>query len=145
MLDHITIAVRDLHKSKQVFESVFKAEFIKNVELTEQNAVASYYRLGNVMIGLEAPLTEAGEIYNFLQKKGEGIHHLAFNVENLAQLETDLQAHDIKLIAHSEKNGVKREFFTHPRNSLGLLLQLMEWEEPYKNSFEERMKTVGEG
>lgn len=145
VLDHITIAVRDLQKSRQLFENLLNGELIKEATLPEQNAVAAYYRVGDVMIGLEAPMSEEGDLYNFLQKKGEGIHHLAFHVENLGLLEADLREHDIKLIAFSEKTGLKKEFFTHPKSSLGLLLQFMEWEEPYKSSLQKRMDTVGEG
>jgi methylmalonyl-CoA/ethylmalonyl-CoA epimerase len=143
-LDHVTIAVRDLDKSKQLFEGLLGGQFIKQVKLTQQNAEAAYYLIGDTIIGLEAPLSDEGDIYQFLQRKGEGIHHLAFAVEDLSREEQQLKESDVRIIAHSDKTGVRREFFTHPKSFMGLLVQLMEWEAPYKSSLEKRIEILGE-
>lgn len=145
VLDHLTIAVKDLEKSKRMFTRLFQAEFIKEVILPAQNAKAAYYLVGNEMIvGLESPLSEKGDIYKYLNRKGEGIHHLAFSVNNLYRLQKELQEDGVELIAYSEKQGVKKEIFTHPKSFMGLLLQLMEWEEPYRSSLEKRLESLGE-
>jgi methylmalonyl-CoA/ethylmalonyl-CoA epimerase len=143
-LDHVTIAVRDLEKSKQLFQGLFGGQFIKQVKLPQQNAEAAYYLINNIVIGLEAPLSDEGDIYQFLQKKGEGIHHLAFAVENIDTVERQLKDSDVRIIAHSDKLGVRRECFTHPKSFMGLLVQLMEWEDPYKSSLQKRIEILGE-
>lgn len=142
-LDHVTIAVKDLEKSKQLFKTLMNGEFIKEVTLPQQNAKAAYYLVGDVMIGLESPLSEEGDIYNFLNKKGEGIHHLAFAADQLDTVRQQLSDNDVRIIAESEKPGVRREFFTHPKSFMGLLIQLMEWEDPYKSSLEKRIEILG--
>jgi methylmalonyl-CoA/ethylmalonyl-CoA epimerase len=142
-LDHVTIAVKDLEQSKQLFATMFNGKLIKEIEMPKQNARAAYYLLGNVIIGLEAPLSDDGEIYQFLQKKGEGIHHLAFSVDNLDDTQGQLQER-IRTLGHSEKSGIRRELFTHPKSFMGLLVQLMEWQEPYKSSLKKRIDILGE-
>jgi methylmalonyl-CoA/ethylmalonyl-CoA epimerase len=143
-LDHVTIAVRDLEKSKRIFSRIFKATFIKELELQEQNARAAFFLFNGIVIGLETPLSESGDLYHFLQRKGEGIHHIAFHGEQLNELQTLLQEEGMRVIGNQEKPEIRNEFFTHPKDSLGILLQMMEWEEPYKSSLEKKLDILGE-
>jgi methylmalonyl-CoA/ethylmalonyl-CoA epimerase len=143
VLDHITIAVEDLEKSKALFERMFPHKLIKEITLPRQNARAAFYLVGETIVGLESPLSEEGDIYKFLKRKGEGIHHLAFNVNDLDFLQEELKE-QVQLIGYSVKTGVRKEIFTHPKSLMGLLLQLMEWEEPYKSSLEKRLEILGE-
>ncbi|MDQ1002217.1 methylmalonyl-CoA/ethylmalonyl-CoA epimerase [Neobacillus niacini] len=143
-VDHITIAVKDLPKAKQLFTMLFNGEFIKEIELEEQNARAAYYLWNDIVIGLETPLSDSGDIYRFLERKGEGVHHIALNTNKLSSISDELTELGVKIIGEQEKDRVKREAFTHPKTSLGVLLQLMEWEEPYKSSLEKRLEILGE-
>lgn len=143
-VDHITIAVRDLEKAKKVFSTLFKGTFIKEIDLPEQNARAAYYLWNEVVIGLETPLSASGDIHRFLEKKGEGIHHIALNTDNLASISEELTSLGVKVIGEQQKENVNKELFTHPKTSLGILLQLMEWEEPYKSSLQEKLTILGE-
>lgn len=143
-VDHISIAVNDLEKGKNFFSRILKEKFIKEVKLPQQNAKAAYYLLNDIIIGLETPLSDSGDIHKFLEKKGEGIHHIAFNTDHLSELRTELNKEGIKVIAEQEKIGVKREFFTHPKSSFGVLLQLTEWDVPYKGSLQKRVETLAE-
>lgn len=143
-LDHIVLAVRDLERSKRILTTLFNPTFIKEVELPDQNARAAYYLLGEVVLGLETPLSNSGDLYRFLEKRGEGIHHIALHTDNIQELQKNLSVQDIKLLGNEEVPSIKREFFTHPKSSLGILFQIMEWEKPYRESLQKRLEILGE-
>jgi methylmalonyl-CoA/ethylmalonyl-CoA epimerase len=143
-IDHLVIAVKDLEKSKNLFSTILKGKFIKELALPFQNVRAAYYSFGELIIGLETPLSNEGEVYKFLERKGEGIHHIAFQTNALEELQQTLSENEIHIIGYGEEEGIKKEFFTHPKSSLGVLLQLIEWEEPYKESFRKRLEILGE-
>ncbi|GLB60562.1 VOC family protein [Cytobacillus sp. NCCP-133] len=143
-IDHIVFAVKDLEKSKQLFSAIFKGKFIKELDLPEQNARAAYFLLGEVIIGFETPLSSEGDLYKFLEKKGEGLHHIALKIKGYEELHNSLLKNEVNMIGSKESHGVKKEFFTHPKSSLGLLLQLIEWEQPYKDSLEKRIEILGD-
>ena len=142
-IDHMVFAVKDLEHSKQFLTKGLKARFIKELDLPEQNAKAAYFLLGELIIGLETPLSDEGEIYRFLNRKGEGLHHLALKVESASDVHSQLEGNGVRIIGDREEHGVRKEFFTHPKSSLGLLLQLIEWEQPYKDSLEKRIEILG--
>ncbi|MCS0671345.1 VOC family protein [Cytobacillus firmus] len=142
-IDHIVFAVKDLEKSKHLFSDIFKGKFLKEVVFPEQNARAAYFLVGDIVIGLETPLSEHGDIHNFIERRGEGIHHIAFNIDEIDNLHNYLLDSDVKVVRFEENHGIKKELFTHPRTSFGLLLQLMEWEQPYNVSLEKRLETLG--
>jgi catechol 2,3-dioxygenase-like lactoylglutathione lyase family enzyme len=62
-IDHLVIAVKDLEKSKKLFSTILKGKFIKELDLPLQNVRAAYYSFGELIIGLETPLSNAGEVY----------------------------------------------------------------------------------
>lgn len=142
-IDHIVIAVKDLEKCKRVFSSVFKGKFLKDAVLPEQNARAAYFLVGDIVIGLETPLSENGDIHNFIERRGEGIHHIAFNIDEIDDLHTHLINSGVKVAGIEKSHGVRKDLFTHPKSSFGLLMQLIEWEKPFKNSLEKRIETLG--
>ncbi|WP_026581786.1 VOC family protein [Bacillus sp. J33] len=142
-IDHIVIAVKDLEKSKQLFSAIFKGKFLKEAVLPEQNARAAYFLVGDIVIGLEAPLSEKGDIHNFIERRGEGIHHIAFNIDEIDHLHSHLLDRGVKIVGFENSHGVRKDLFTHPKSSFGLLMQLIEWEQPYKESLEKRIETLG--
>ncbi|CAM3580628.1 VOC family protein [Cytobacillus oceanisediminis] len=141
-IDHIVIAVKDLEKSKQLFSTILKGEFLKEMVLPEQNARAAYFLVGGIVIGLETPLSEKGDIHNFLERRGEGLHHIAFNIDEIDDLHSRLLDSEVKVAGFKKSHGLRKELFTHPKSSFGLLLQLIEWEQPFKESLEKRIETL---
>lgn len=142
-IDHIVFAVKDLENSKALLSNVLKAKFIKEFDLPEQNAKAAYFLLGELIIGLETPLSDEGEIYRFINRKGEGLHHIALKIETSSDVHNQLEENGVKVIGLKEECGVKKEFFTHPKSSLGVLVQMIEWEQPFKDSLEKRIEILG--
>jgi methylmalonyl-CoA/ethylmalonyl-CoA epimerase len=143
-IDHVSIAVKDLEKAKRFISNVLLGTYIKEVELHKQNAKAVYFLINDIVIGIEAPLSKDSPIHTHIEKKGEGIHHIAFNVSELGQLRKELEEEGVRIVGEQDIKGVRDEFFTHPKSSLGLLIQLMKWKEPYGGSLQKRLEHLGE-
>jgi methylmalonyl-CoA/ethylmalonyl-CoA epimerase len=143
-LDHITMAVQNNQASVEKFTDVFGGSFLKEVSLATHGAQASYLNIRQVVIGLESSTEENSDIDKFLKRKGEGIHHIAFSVEDIQEVECKLRDKGLKLIGPEVQKGIKTELFIHPKSCFGVLIQLTEWEEPYKSSFEKRAEILGE-
>jgi methylmalonyl-CoA/ethylmalonyl-CoA epimerase len=143
-LDHITMAVQDNQNAVEKFTDVFGGSFLKEVTLAKHGAQASYLNINHVFVGLESSIQENSDINKFLSRKGEGIHHIAFSVENIQDVERKLREKGMKLIGPEVHEGIKTDLFIHPKSCFGVLIQLTEWEEPYKSSFEKRAEVLGE-
>lgn len=143
-LDHVTFAVNDIDHSADLFNLLFQGKLLKRTVLREQGAEAAFYLRGQVVVGLESSEDPNSDIYKFLRRKGEGIHHLGYNVPDLSVVRERLLNEYVTIIGETVKPGFKKELFTHPKSYLGTLLQLMEWEEPYRSSLEKRLETLGE-
>ncbi|WP_413299867.1 VOC family protein [Bacillus sp. 1P10SD] len=143
-LDHVTMAVQNNQRAAEKFTDVFGGNFLKEVSLDSLGAKASYLSIGKVVVGMESPTKVNSDIDKFLKRKGEGIHHIAFSVEDIQDVECKLCEKGLKLIGPEVVEGVKTDLFIHPKSCFGVLVQLTEWEEPYKSSFEKRAEILGE-
>lgn len=127
-LHHIGIAVKNLETSMQWVTDVLglKLEKVETVE-SEQVRVA-FFQVGETKLELLEPLTEDGTIAHFLHKRGEGIHHLAFEVDGLGELLTTLAAKDVSLIHNQPKAGADEMeiAFVHPKSTGGVLIECCE-------------------
>ncbi|WP_077213268.1 VOC family protein [Bacillus dakarensis] len=137
--DHVAIAVHDLEDAKKKFEAMFDAKYIKEVVMEGLAVKAAYYLLGETLVGLETPVGD-GDMKRYLEKRGEGIHHVALSVTNLKETAEELRKKGLKLIGPEVTEGVKTEVFVHPKSFFNILLQVMEWEEPYRSSLEKRIE-----
>jgi methylmalonyl-CoA/ethylmalonyl-CoA epimerase len=144
VLDHVTIAVKDIERSSVLFNLLFQEKLLKRIELHEQRAEAVFYLVGEVVVGLETSNDPNSDIYKFLQRKGEGLHHLGYNVSDLTEVKKKLLSENVTIITQTVKPGYKKELFVHPKDYLGTLLQLMEWEEPYRSSLQKRIDILGD-
>jgi methylmalonyl-CoA epimerase len=126
-LDHIGIAVHDLQKAKKVYELLLNQPLDKVIDLPSQHIQTIMIETKNTHIELLQPLGEEGAIAKFLEKKGEGLHHIAFEVENFEETLQSLKNQDIPLIGEPTI-GVKgnRIIFIHPKATNGTLIELCE-------------------
>jgi methylmalonyl-CoA/ethylmalonyl-CoA epimerase len=136
--DHVAIAVKDLDEAKERFEALFGGEPIREMVMEKLAVKAAYYLLGKTLVGLETPIGD-GDIQRFLEKHGEGIHHLGLAVTNLNETEQELRNKGFRLIGPEVKDGVRTDLFVHPKSFFNILLQVIEWEEPYRSSLDERI------
>jgi len=126
-LDHIGIAVHDLQKAKKVYELLLNQPLDEVIDLPSQHIQTIMVETKNTHIELLQPLGEEGAIAKFLEKKGEGLHHIAFEVENFEETLQSLKNQDIPLIGEPTI-GVKgnRIIFIHPKATHGTLIELCE-------------------
>ena len=124
-LDHIGVAVKSLDRVKELAESAFRVDFPRPEG--EGDFKASWIRMGNVLVEFMEPIADDGVIGKFLKKKGEGIHHLCFEVDDIeAEVESYL-AQGLELV----KPGIMgwqgwRVAFFHPKTAFGMLIELVQ-------------------
>jgi methylmalonyl-CoA/ethylmalonyl-CoA epimerase len=131
-LEHIGIAVRNLDESNALFAKLLGREHYK-IEVIESDGVrTSFFDVAGLKIELLEAITDDSPIAKFIEKRGEGIHHLAFEVNDLEK-EMDRQAlNGFKPIHDEAKQGAdnKRISFLHPKTTNGVLIELCQEEKP---------------
>lgn len=127
-IEHIGIAVKNLDNSNALFKKLFGKEHYK-VEAVESEGVStSFFMLGETKIELLEATNQESAISKFIEKKGEGIHHIAYEVDNIEQEMLRLKAEGFDLINTKPKDGAdnKRICFLHPKTTNGILVELCE-------------------
>ena len=124
-IEHIGIAVKSLAQSNPLFASLFQIEPYKE-EFVESEAVkTSFFQLGDSKIELLEATEEWSAIHKFIEKKGEGIHHIAFEVEDIHAEVERLRAEGVRILNEQPKRGADNKliFFIHPKDSNGVLVE----------------------
>ncbi|MBI3218078.1 MAG: methylmalonyl-CoA epimerase [Bacteroidetes bacterium] len=125
-LEHIGIAVKNLEESNQLFAKLLGKPHYKIEEVASEGVRTSFFDVGGVKIELLEATRPDSPIATFIEKRGEGIHHLAFGV---SQLETEMQnksTEGFTLLSQHPKDGAdnKRIAFLHPKTTNGVLVEL---------------------
>ncbi len=125
-LEHIGIAVKDLEKSNKLFATIFNQQPYKLEEVESEHVKTSFFKTGESKIELLQATDPTSAIAKFIEKKGEGIHHLAFEVADIDFEINRLKAEGFELIHQTPKDGAdnKRIAFLHPKSTNGVLLEL---------------------
>ena len=127
-VNHIGIAVKSIDEHRAFYEEVLGAEF-EGIEIVEQQKVrVAFFRVGSVKLELLEPTSEESTIAKFIEKKGEGLHHVAYDVENIEARLAELKANGVRLIDETPRMGAHhmRIAFLHPKSSAGILTELCE-------------------
>jgi methylmalonyl-CoA/ethylmalonyl-CoA epimerase len=125
-IEHIGIAVKDLNASNELFKKLFGKEHYK-VETVESEGVStSFFMLGETKIELLEASNSNSAIARFIEKKGEGIHHIAYEVDNIEKEMERLKDEGFELIHQQPKDGAdnKKICFLHPKSTNGVLVEL---------------------
>lgn len=125
-LEHIGIAVKDIEASNKLFETLFNSPHYKMEAVESEGVKTSFFKLGESKIELLEASNENSAIAKFIEKKGEGIHHLAFEVVDI-DFEIDrLSKEGFQLIHQTPKDGAdnKRIAFLHPKSTNSVLIEL---------------------
>ena len=125
-IEHIGIAVKDLETSNALFSKLLGTEPYKIEEVASERVRTSFFRSGPNKIELLEAMDASSPIAKFLDKKGEGIHHIAFAVDDIDAELNRLKNEGFKLIHQEAKNGAdnKRIAFLHPKSTGGVLVEL---------------------
>ena len=124
-IEHIGIAVTNLEESIQYYEKVLGLECYAIEEVADQRVKTAFFKVGDTKIELLESTDPEGPIGKFIEKKGPGIHHLAFAMENVAESLKDAAKHGIRLIDEVPRNGAEglQIGFLHPKSTFGVLTE----------------------
>lgn len=125
-IEHIGIAVKDIETSNQLFEKLFGAPPYKTEEVASEGVKTSFFMNGPNKIELLEATTPDSPIAKFLDKKGEGIHHIAFDVEDIEAEITRLKNEGFTVLNETPKRGADNKLvaFLHPKGTNGVLIEL---------------------
>lgn len=125
-IEHIGIAVKNIDVSNQIFEDILGSPAYKTERVESEGVSTSFFKVGPNKIELLEATREDSPIAKFIEKKGEGIHHIAFAVDNVDAEIKRLQEKGYRLINETPKDGAdnKRIAFMHPKSSNGVLIEL---------------------
>ena len=131
-VEHIGIAVKDLSNANALFEKLFNQSHYKVEELESEGVSTSFFKVGDTKIELLQALQADSPIAKFIEKQGEGIHHIAFEVDDIESEMERLQAEGFELIHTEAKDGVdnKKICFLHPKSTNGVLIELCQEKRP---------------
>lgn len=127
-IEHIGIAVKSLETAIPFYENVFGLKCYAVEEVTDQKVKTAFFMVGKTKIELLESTDPEGPIGKFLEKKGEGIHHIAFAVENLQEKLHQVEANGVQLIDKVPRKGAEglNIGFLHPKSTFGVLTELCE-------------------
>lgn len=127
-IEHIGIAVKNLQDSIKYYENVLGLKCYNIEEVADQKVRTAFFKIGQTKIELLESTEPDGPIGKFIEKKGEGIHHLAFHVNNLKDALSEAENNDIRLIDSSPRKGAEGLdiAFLHPKSTNGVLTELCE-------------------
>lgn len=125
-IEHIGIAVKDLEKSNQIFAALFGAPHYKTEEVASEGVKTSFFKSGPNKIELLQATNLESPIAKFLEKKGEGIHHIAFAVDDILSEIKRLKREGFVVLNEIPKKGADNKLvaFLHPKTTNGVLIEL---------------------
>lgn len=125
-IEHIGIAVKDLEKSNELFSSLFGKPHYKIEEVISEGVKTSFFKSGPNKIELLEATKPESPIAKFIEKKGEGIHHIAFAVDDIVSEIKRLQKEGFKVLNEVPKKGADNKLvaFLHPKTTNGVLIEL---------------------
>jgi methylmalonyl-CoA/ethylmalonyl-CoA epimerase len=127
-IEHIGIAVRNLEESIKYYEGVFGLKCYAVEEVKDQKVRTAFFKVGETKIELLESTEPDGPIAKFIEKKGEGVHHIAFMVKNLESSLAEVNSKGIQLIDNQPRKGAEGMdiAFLHPKSTFGVLTELCE-------------------
>lgn len=127
-IDHIGVAVKNIEDSLHIFKDILGMEYSGEEVVNEQDVKVAFLPVGESEIELLESTSPEGNIARYIEKKGEGIHHIAFEVEDLGAILEDLQKKGVRLIDREPRYGAggARIAFLHPKSTNGILIELCE-------------------
>lgn len=125
-IEHIGIAVRDLTQSNSLFTRLFGQPPYKEEAVESEGVKTSFFQLGDSKVELLEATREDSAIHKFIEKKGEGIHHIAFEVADIHAEMARMKAEGFTVLNAEPKRGADNKliFFLHPRDTNGVLVEL---------------------
>ena len=125
-IEHLGIAVKDLAKSNELFRQLFGIAPYKLEKVESEGVSTSFFKMGDSKIELLEATGPDSPIAKFIEKKGEGVHHIAFEVEDIYKEMERLKNEGFTLLSEEPKRGADNKLicFLHPKGTNGVLIEL---------------------
>lgn len=125
-IEHIGIAVKDIRESNSLFEKIFNKPNYKIEEVTTEGVITSFFKVGETKIELLQASSPESPVAKFIKDRGEGVHHIAFEVDNIDSEIQRLLSEGFEVINKESKDGAdnKKISFLHPKSTNGVLIEL---------------------
>ena len=126
-IDHVGVAVRDIDAAIGFFQEVFEVPPSEVASLPDQGVRATLIQVGQTRLELLEPMGEDTPVGRFIESRGEGLHHLAFNVSDLPGKLRNMEERGLRLVDREPRVGLSGHIaFIHPRSVFGVLTELVE-------------------
>ncbi|MFC4078180.1 methylmalonyl-CoA epimerase [Salinithrix halophila] len=127
-IDHIGIAVKSLESAMPFYQDILGLPFLGMETVESEHVRVAFFQLGETKLELLEPISDRSPVARFIEKKGEGIHHLALRVEGIEGALSQLADAGVQLIHQTPKTGAggAQIAFIHPKPALGVLYELCE-------------------
>lgn len=125
-VEHIGIAVKDISDSNDLFTKLFNVPPYKSESVESEGVTTSFFKINETKIELLEATNPDSAIAKFIEKKGEGIHHIAFEVDDILAEMKRLEAEGFTLLNPTPKRGADNKLvcFLHPKGTNGVLIEL---------------------
>ena len=130
-IDHLGIAVHSIEEAKKLFQDTLGLKFEGSETVAEQKVTTAFFPVGDSEVELLESTAPDGPIAKYLEKRGEGIQHIAFRVENIEEALAELKEKGIRLIDEKPRMGAggAKIAFLHPKSTHGVLVEISERED----------------
>ena len=130
-IDHLGIAVHSIEEAKKLFQDTLGLKFEGSETVAEQKVTTAFFPVGDSEVELLESTAPDGPIAKYLEKRGEGIQHIAFRVENIEEAVAELKEKGIRLIDEKPRLGAggAKIAFLHPKSTHGVLIEISERED----------------
>lgn len=126
-IDHVGIVVRDIQQALVAYQVALGLPLQEIVDVPDQQVRVAFLPAGESNVELVQPMTDDSGVARFLEKHGEGVHHLCLEVEDIEATLEQLKAHGVPLIDRQPRPGAHgRVAFVHPKGMHGVLLELVQ-------------------
>lgn len=125
-IEHIGIAVKDLESAKHTFAQLLGTDFYKEEVVESEGVTTVFFKVGEVKIELLQATKADSSIAKFIDKRGEGIHHIAFAVDSVQEKAASLNDNGFVVLNDNPKGGADNKLinFVHPKSAHGVLVEL---------------------
>lgn len=127
-IEHLGIAVKSLETAIPYYEEVLGLKCYAIEEVVDQKVKTAFFKVGDAKIELLEPTSEESTIAKFIEKRGEGVHHVAFATDGVANALAAVESKGVKLIDKAPRKGAEglNIAFLHPKSTIGVLTELCE-------------------
>jgi methylmalonyl-CoA/ethylmalonyl-CoA epimerase len=127
-LEHVAVVVRDLDAAIDHYRRLWNLDVVHRERVDDQGVEEAMLPLGDTFLQLLAPTTADGAVAKFIERRGEGLHHLAYEVDDIEAALAELKGEGVPLIDESPRPGGRGHLiaFVHPKGNHGLLVELVQ-------------------